>query len=40
MQRRSTFGQPVAPGLEVRELTPADLTKSEQMALGIRGGVR
>lgn len=39
-QRRSTFGQPATPGIEVRELTPADLTKSEQMALGIRGGIR
>ncbi len=38
--RRSHFGQPVAPGLEVRELTAADLTKSEQMTLGVRGGIR
>lgn len=40
MQRRSQFGQPATPGLEVRELSPSDLTKSEQMALGVRGGVR
>jgi hypothetical protein len=38
--RRSQFGQPEARGLEVRELSPCELTKSEQMALGVRGGVR
>lgn len=38
--QRSNFGQPSTPGLEVRELSPSDLTKSEQMALGVRGGIR